>query len=680
MQGIRFQLSLLVFSLGGAASVAAQVTGDTIKPINLAPLTVTGERTHDAPPPVATIDVPAAVLHRTPSTSPYDLIRRTTGIEVHEQGQGPGFAPNAVIRGFTSDHSSDMLFVLDGIPINLPIHGHVEGYADWSIMLPMALSSVRVIHGPASPLYGDFAFGGVVEAFTSPDARGTIGSLTTSSFGDVEAALRTGAHGERAGVLLAGSGQRDEGWRRHSNYWLGTAIARGWHQVGMGRLEAGLSLYGSTFNSPGFVTVAAFNAGDLEPATDTADGGSAQRAIAHLRYSTSLGVATQFETSVWGQLVSSTVFLNIPEEGVVAQTDEEDFRSAAGAQAQMSWKPGTSEFTVGVSGRADDTEYDLYDSQDRVRGSHTTGLDGRYYSGGAYARWRMLVGSRVALDLGGRLDRVTYRSLDRLIPSSAWQSGSSTQLSPKIGARYLMGNGTTLLASLSRGFRGAPGLIRDPGQSPMVAWAKEVGARYDNEDVTLQLAVFRLDVANERIQDPVTREITGSGSSRRQGVNAEVDWRISPALQLSFEGTLNDAKITGTHSAPSGLVAATDIAPSLSLQLMHDEPLTPGATVPGVARYHGRIGVDGRLSSRLDHHVEVRFSGPFTPIGEPTIRSQPYAVLDLGVGIRLPTLNGTLDVTVQNAVNTKYAEVRASGFINPGTPRVLRMSFRFGES
>ena len=134
---------------------------------------------------MSTVEVSKEAVQRAPASNPYDLVGRSAGIEVHQQGQGPGFASNVVIGGFTSDHSSDVLLVLDGVPINLPIHGHVEGYADWSILSTGALTTTRVIHGPASPLYGDFALGGVVETYTAADATGSAGPLAATTFDHV---------------------------------------------------------------------------------------------------------------------------------------------------------------------------------------------------------------------------------------------------------------------------------------------------------------------------------------------------------------------------------------------------------------------------------------------------------------------------------------------------------------
>jgi outer membrane cobalamin receptor len=114
---------------------------DTARATRLTTITVTAERPRASAPPVTTIEVAPSELRQTFASDAYDLVRRTSGIEVHEQGQGPGYASDAVIRGFSSDHSSDVLLMMDGVPINLPVHGHVEGYSDWSILSPAAVNA-----------------------------------------------------------------------------------------------------------------------------------------------------------------------------------------------------------------------------------------------------------------------------------------------------------------------------------------------------------------------------------------------------------------------------------------------------------------------------------------------------------------------------------------------------------
>jgi outer membrane receptor for ferric coprogen and ferric-rhodotorulic acid len=85
------------------------------------------------------------------------------------------------------------------------------------------------------------------------------------------------------------------------------------------------------------------------------------------------------------------------------------------------------------------------------------------------------------------------------------------------------------------------------------------------------------------------------------------------------------------------------------------------------------------LSSRVSARGQVRFSGPYTPIGEPGVQTQSYAVLDLGTSIQVSRLGASFDMELQNVLDAKYPEVRASGFINPGAPRTLRAALRFAD-
>ena len=678
--GIVFSAALAAASPGLAAAQAGG--SDTTRVTELAPITVTGTREESVAPPVSTIDVAPAVLLKAPATNPYDMVRRAAGIEVHEQGQGPGFASDAVIRGFTSDHSSDVLLVVDGVPINLPLHGHVEGYSDWSILSPSAISALRVVHGPASPLYGDFAFGGVVEAFTSSDAAGSSGSMQASSYGDIQGWARGGKRTESAGNLVALQGQREQGWRDNSDYWLGNLALRGWRKAGSGRLEGGLLAYGSTWNSPGFVSVDRYNSGDLESANDPTDGGSAGRLILSGRYAVPLGESTSLETSAWTQGLFSTVFLGIAEDGLLEQTEERDKRAALGGQAQVTWQVGAGEVTGGLSARADWIGYDLYNTEARARTGTEQADDGRYQSGSAFARWRGLLGQRIVYDLGGRLDVLHYNTVDRLTPDQGWRGDTHGILSPKLGARYLLSSKVALLASLSRGFRGVVGVIQDPTRPPSIAWAKEVGAQYEDDRANVQLALFRLDVSQERIMDPVTREISDEGQSVRQGVSLDIAVAATPWLRLTGEGTWNDAKIGEVIESPAALHVPAFAAVPLNGTLeprFHDVPLTPGATVPGVSEYFGRVGAEAAVNRVVTPRVLVRFTGPYTPIGEPSVKTQAYAVVDVGTSVALTRFGGTLDVDLLNLLDTRYPELRASGFINPGAPFTLRAAFRIGD-
>jgi outer membrane receptor protein involved in Fe transport len=98
-----------------------------------------------------------------------------------------------------------------------------------------------------------------------------------------------------------------------------------------------------------------------------------------------------------------------------------------------------------------------------------------------------------------------------------------------------------------------------------------------------------------------------------------------------------------------------------------------------VSRYVGRIGAEWVAGPSFAPRVQLRLAGPYTPIGEPTVRTRSYATLDLGAALRPRGLGVTIDLDLTNVFDTKYPEIRASGFLNPGAPRTARIGLRFAD-
>ena len=433
--------------------------------------------------------------------------------------------------------------------------------------------------------------------------------------------------------------------------------------------------------------MADYNAGHLEQATDPTDGGSALRIVAHGRYATPLGTRTAFESTAWAFSSRWDLYLNIPETGeALQQTGEHDRRLAAGAQSSIVWTPTAGEFTFGVAGRIDGAEYQRDQTTGRVPDAAEDNVDADYASASSFARYRRTFGTRFGVDLGARLDVLHYGSQD-WIAGGEFNEDTRTIVSPKAGVRYLLGENTSLLASLSHGFRGAPGVIEDVGRAPLQAWASEVGVDWHNDRADVQVSAFRTDVDNERIVDPVTLEITSAGTSVRQGFDGRARVRLFGVTSLTFAGTWTDSHLTGEfadahlHEALAGLRTPTDTAIPVQCDRgpvclsNHDEG-GQGKEVPGVAKYTVQAGINTVLASKYLVALNARALGPYTPIGEPDIRTQPYIVFDLNGQVPLGA-GLQLDVAIQNLFDQKYPEIRASGFINPGPPLTVRAAFNW---
>jgi hypothetical protein len=76
------------------------------------------------------------------------------------QHSGTGKANQYFLRGFNLDHGTDFATDVDGIPINLPTHGHGQGYLDINHIIPELVAYVGFRKGPYYADVGDFSAAG----------------------------------------------------------------------------------------------------------------------------------------------------------------------------------------------------------------------------------------------------------------------------------------------------------------------------------------------------------------------------------------------------------------------------------------------------------------------------------------------------------------------------------------
>src|SRR5262249_42716818 len=153
---------------------------------------------------------------------------------------------DAALRGFSSDHSTDLALWVDGVPINEPVNGHAEGYNDWMVLFPGGIQDIDVIRGPTSALFGNFALAGVLNVRTLERMRGTEVTPSGGSFGRADAMLMTGFdHGSSGGGVLGARFVREDGFRPNARYDIAQGHARTVHDLSPRvRVDGGVELYG----------------------------------------------------------------------------------------------------------------------------------------------------------------------------------------------------------------------------------------------------------------------------------------------------------------------------------------------------------------------------------------------------------------------------------------------------
>lgn len=79
------------------------------------------------------------------------------------QHSGSGKANQYFLCGFNLDHGTDFRVTVDGIPVNLPSHGHGQGYTDLNFLIPELVEAVRYKKGAYSADKGDFSAAGAAD-------------------------------------------------------------------------------------------------------------------------------------------------------------------------------------------------------------------------------------------------------------------------------------------------------------------------------------------------------------------------------------------------------------------------------------------------------------------------------------------------------------------------------------
>lgn len=608
--------------------------------------------------------IDASTIRLTPANSPYDLLRQTSGVEVHQQGQGPGFASDASLRGFSSDHSTDLALWVDGVPINEAMNGHAEGYNDWAVLFPGGIQDIDVLHGPTSALFGNFALAGVVNVRTLERMKGTEVTASGGSFGRADVMALTGFdHGANGGVLGARY-EREDGFRPNARFNVGQGHARIVRDLSpLVTLDGGAEVYGGNWRSPGFLSQQEFDAREYNIVSNPTDGGYKRRAQERVSLRVLSGNIF-WRTTAYSTQGRWQLFLTIPPaggrfEGTGSQTEEEDSRLGFGATSALTWTLPKGDITFGGETRWDRSHYQNYFTTARVRDSVAELVTGRQILAAPFLQSYFNLTDRLRVDIGARYD---------FLPTNSTPDGGTTEsarhgvFSPKFGALLHVAPPLGIYGNVSRGFRSTDGVIGDPALVPITAWAYETGIKTDYKGSSASAALFRMDVSNEQTFNPVTLESTSGGASRRQGV--ELDWRTSAIREmatLSGDWTFNDARYRSLVAGPG-----EGGGPPVALN---------GLRVYNTSKYLGTAALDLTMpTSPWRLRISGNWVGGYSPFDQPGVVLGGYGLAHLSLSWTQGALDA--DLGVRNLFDRAYPELVAGDVVSPGQPRTVFVSLR----
>ncbi len=638
--------------------------------------------------------VGAALLNNRPLLRPAEVLEFVPGLIV-TQHSGDGKANQYFLRGFNLDHGTDFATSVNGMPVNLPTHGHGQGYSDLNFLLPELVQRVHYQKGPYHARSGDFAAAGAADIVyrTRLDAPFVQLSLGEHNYRRAVLGGSTELHGgitTLAAVELMGNDgpwTLPQGLRRRNGVltFSGGTAAQGW--------QASAMAYSARWSSTDQVPQRLIDSGMLNgrpfgrfDAVDASDGGNTARSSLSLAWHDSQGEHTtrvQAYAMHYRLALHSnfTYALDRPDEGdQFLQTDRRRVLGLSASRATDHRFAGLAAHSEwGLQWRHDRIRVGLADTVQR-RLVRTTREDRvQQHLLGLWGHTDLELTTALRLVAGLRADHITNR-VDSLSDAANSGRARASQLSPRLSLVASPWNHTELFVNAGRSMhsndaRGTT-ITRDPRSGepaervpPLVAVkGYELGMRTEVlQGLQSSLALWTLRSASELVYVGDGGATEASAASRRQGVELNQRWQATRQLLIDADLAFNHARFANGERIPN----AVDRVASL------------GATVQNLGPWRANL--------------QWRYLGKTALVEDNSVRGEPVITTSLRLGLDLATSwpgrfskGSELALDVFNLGNRRvndiqyYYESRLPGeadavadrHLHPAEPRKLRLSVR----
>lgn len=179
----------------------------------------------------------------------------------------------------------------------------------------------------------------------------------------------------------------------------------------------------------------------------------------------------------------------------------------------------------------------------------TTDSDTQSDSLGIFAHTDYNVRDNLILTAGLRYDKDKIETADGL--SNYKNDKSYSEISPKIGLKYVLNQNITSYVSISKGYKAggyymmAPTNLRSYDKETM--WNYEVGFKskcLDNK-LTLNMSVYYMDITDMQVAaylDPTSAYVSNAATATNKGAEIEIDYKILNNLNVFANLGYSEAK------------------------------------------------------------------------------------------------------------------------------------------
>lgn len=507
-------------------------------------------------------------LELRPISRTAELLEFVPGL-IATQHSGEGKANQYFVRGFNLDHGTDFAIKLDHMPINMPSHGHGQGYADINFIIPELVHRMTFRKGPYYASGGDFATAGEAEFSYADSLEQGQANLTLGENGYQRLFAGHSIDLGDGALTLAGAMTDYNGpWDLDQNLGKRKTLVK-YHQQDndISWSITGMS-YDNSWDATDQIPLRAVEDGSLNRwgNIDPTAGGESRRNSLSFDWQHMLSPESDWRFNVYGidyamDLYSNfTYFAADPVRG--DQFQQTDSRRIAGLDSEYRRQLGNfsipTELRVGVQHRYDDIHVGLHLTEQRQRYNSVRNDFVEQSLSSSYAALEQQWTDRVRTESSLRVDHYRFDVMDLLGPNSG--KGNDTLFSPKFNLIYSPVDGVETFFSAGRGFhsndaRGAT-IVQDPVSGDAVdtvdalarARSIEIGMRTSLLPKTqLAVSAFNMRLSSELVYVGDAGTTEASDGSQREGV--EINAVYTPTNWLLFDAaaTWTKARLRGVE-------------------------------------------------------------------------------------------------------------------------------------
>ncbi len=626
----------------------------------------------------------AELLENRPALRTGEILEYVPGMIV-TQHSGDGKANQYFLRGFNLDHGTDFATRVDGVPVNLPTHGHGHGYTDLNFLMPELVERIDYRKGPYFAENGDFSTAGSADIWLRDSLARPLASITLGEhgFGRLFAA---GSVATGTGHWLAAFEHqvRDGPWVEPADLRRNNALLRYSDRRGADRLSVTGMFHDSRWRATDQVPLRAIDAGliDRFGSLDPTDGGRTRRASLSANLHRHLDDGA-FEARAWvlayrmNLLSNFTYFLDDPVDG--DQFEQTDWRRATGGELRRLWRARLGGLpilnSVGLQWRHDRIDLGLRKTRAGERLDTVRDDSVRQTSAALYARSEVAWQPWLRTVAGLRFDRYWFD----VEASQAANSGATSagRMSPNLSAILGPWSDTEFFLNWGRGFHSNDGRgtvtrldpnTGDPAEPVpglVPADGFEIGMRSEAiAGLQSSLSVWQLETDSELVFVGDAGTTEAGRPARRRGI--EFSNRYTPRPWLLIDADLAWTRARFNDGDPAG------------------------DRIPGAVERVASLAVTLRERDRWLASLQLRHLGARPLVEDDSVRAGSMTLVNLRLGWRL-NRSTRLQLDVFNlfdreANDIEYAyESRLPGeagpvfdrHVHPVEPRAARLSLLF---